>query len=107
VADLVRQRQALLARIRLLRLDAALGMLSSELATWFIIFTTGAVLHTHGITTITTADQAAASLDREQYARPLLARATRYAAGGGGCHGRCAWAVDLRSSARNWIVAGP
>lgn len=61
--DLVRQRQALLARIRLLRLDTALGMLSSEVATWFIIFTTGAVLHTHGITTITTADQAAAALE--------------------------------------------
>jgi Mn2+/Fe2+ NRAMP family transporter len=61
--DLVRQRQALLARIRLLRLDTALGMLSSEVATWFIIFTTGSVLHTHGITTITTADQAAAALE--------------------------------------------
>jgi NRAMP (natural resistance-associated macrophage protein)-like metal ion transporter len=62
-ADLVRQRQVLLARIRLLRLDTAVGMLSSEIATWFIIFTTGAVLHTNGITTITTADQAAAALE--------------------------------------------
>ena len=62
-SDLLRQRQALLARIRLLRLDTAVGMLSSEVATWFIIFTTGSVLHTHGITTITTADQAAAALE--------------------------------------------
>ncbi len=61
--DLARQRQILLARIRVLRLDTALGMLSSEVATWFIIFTTGSVLHTHGITTISTADQAAAALE--------------------------------------------
>ena len=61
--DLVRQRQVLLARIHLLRLDTAVGMLSSEIATWFIIFTTGTVLHTNGITTITTADQAAAALE--------------------------------------------
>ncbi|HEV2459158.1 MAG TPA: divalent metal cation transporter, partial [Ktedonobacterales bacterium] len=61
--DFVRQRQLLLARIRDLRLDTILGMLSSEVATWFIIFTTGSVLHTHGITTITTADQAAAALE--------------------------------------------
>ena len=61
--DWVRQRQSLLAQIRLLRIDTALGMLSSEAATWFIIFTTGSVLHTHGITNITTADQAAAALE--------------------------------------------
>jgi NRAMP (natural resistance-associated macrophage protein)-like metal ion transporter len=61
--DWVRQRHLLLARIRALRLDNALGMISSEVATWFIIFTTGSVLHTHGITTITTADQAAAALE--------------------------------------------
>jgi Mn2+/Fe2+ NRAMP family transporter len=61
--DFVRQRQMLLARIRVLHLDTALGMLSSEVATWFIIFTTGSVLHTHGITTISTADQAAAALE--------------------------------------------
>lgn len=61
--DLVRQRRILLAQIRTLRLDTALGMMSSEVATWFIIFTTGSVLHAHGITTITTADQAAAALE--------------------------------------------
>lgn len=61
--DWTRQRQSLLAQIRLLRIDTALGMLSSETATWFIIFTTGSVLHTHGITNITTADQAAAALE--------------------------------------------
>ncbi len=61
--DLVRQRRLLLAQLRALRLDTALGMLASEVATWFIIFTTGSVLHTHGITTITTADQAAAALE--------------------------------------------
>jgi NRAMP (natural resistance-associated macrophage protein)-like metal ion transporter len=61
--DWVRQRQSLLAQLRLLRIDTALGMVSSEVATWFIIFTTGSVLHTHGITNITTADQAAAALE--------------------------------------------
>ncbi len=61
--DRVRLRQSLLAQIRLLRIDTALGMFSSEVATWFIIFTTGSVLHTHGITNITTADQAAAALE--------------------------------------------
>jgi Mn2+/Fe2+ NRAMP family transporter len=61
--DWVRQRQSLLAQIRLLRIDTALGMLSSETATWFIIFTTGSVLHAHGMTNITTADQAAAALE--------------------------------------------
>jgi NRAMP (natural resistance-associated macrophage protein)-like metal ion transporter len=61
--DRVRQRQALLGQLRLLRLDTALGMVSSEVATWCIIFTTGSVLYPHGITTITTADQAAAALE--------------------------------------------
>jgi Mn2+/Fe2+ NRAMP family transporter len=61
--DRVRQRQALLAQLRTLRLDTALGMLSSEVVTWCIIFTTGSVLNAHGITNITTADQAAAALE--------------------------------------------
>lgn len=56
-------RQRLLAQLRLLRIDTALGMLASETATWFIIFTTGSVLYVHGITNITTADQAAAALE--------------------------------------------
>jgi Mn2+/Fe2+ NRAMP family transporter len=60
----LRQRQLLLlARIRDLRIDTVLGMLASEVATWFIIFTTGSMLHSHGITTISTADQAAAALE--------------------------------------------
>ena len=58
-----RQRQALLGQLRLLRIDTVLGMILSEIATWFIIFTTGSVLHAHGVTTITTADQAAAALE--------------------------------------------
>lgn len=61
--DVTRQRLSLLGQIHLLRLDTALGMVSSEVATWFIIFTTGSVLHSHGITNITTADQAAAALE--------------------------------------------
>jgi Mn2+/Fe2+ NRAMP family transporter len=57
------QRARLLAKLRDLRIDTVLGMATSEVATWFIIFTTGTVLHTHGITNITTADQAAAALE--------------------------------------------
>jgi Mn2+/Fe2+ NRAMP family transporter len=57
------QRARLLAKLRDLRIDTVLGMAASEVATWFIIFTTGSVLHTHGITNITTADQAAAALE--------------------------------------------
>lgn len=51
------------AEIRLLRADTSLGMIASEIATWFIIFTTGSVLFSHGITNITTPDQAAAALE--------------------------------------------
>ena len=51
------------AEIRLLRVDTTFGMFSSEIATWFIIFTTGSVLFAHGITNITTPDQAAAALE--------------------------------------------
>ncbi len=50
-------------RLHDLRIDTALGMVFSEIATWFIIFTTGSVLFTHGVTTITTADQAASALE--------------------------------------------
>src|SRR5579859_2078749 len=63
IGSLRQQQLLLLARIRDLRIDTALGMLASEVATWFIIFTTGSVLHAHGITSITTADQAAAALE--------------------------------------------
>lgn len=49
--------------IRALRADTGIGMLASEITTWFIIFTTGSVLFTHGIRNITTPDQAAAALE--------------------------------------------
>ncbi len=57
------QRAKLLTQLHALRIDTVIGMVASEVATWFIIFTTGSVLHTHGVTTITTADQAAAALE--------------------------------------------
>lgn len=57
-----RTRRDLPREIRLLRADTTLGMLASEITTWFIIFTTGSVLFTHGITNIATPDQAAAAL---------------------------------------------
>lgn len=55
-------RQVTRAKLRDLRLDTALGMLSSEIATWFIIFTTGSTLYVHGITNITSPAQAASAL---------------------------------------------
>lgn len=61
--DVKRHQRALLGELHLLRVDTTLGMLASEIATWFIIFTTGSVLYTHGVTNITTADQAANALE--------------------------------------------
>ncbi len=49
--------------LRDLRVDTTIGMIFSEVATWFIIFTTGTVLHTYNITNITTASQAAEALE--------------------------------------------
>jgi len=48
--------------IRRMRLDTFIGMLFSNLVMFFIIVTTASTLGVHGITTITTADQAAAAL---------------------------------------------
>jgi len=48
--------------IRNLRIDNALGMLFSELTTFFIIITTAAVLNAHGVTNINTAADAAKAL---------------------------------------------
>ena len=54
--DVKRHQRALLVELHLLRIDTTLGMAASEIATWFIVFTTGSVLYAHGITNITTAD---------------------------------------------------
>jgi len=45
-----------------IRVDTATGMLYSNLIGFFIIVTTGATLHAHGITQISTAEQAAEAL---------------------------------------------
>ncbi|HEX9037434.1 MAG TPA: divalent metal cation transporter [Ktedonobacterales bacterium] len=58
-----RPRWRRLIELRDLRIDTALGMIASEIATWFIIYTTGAVLYAHGVTNIATPDQAAAALE--------------------------------------------
>jgi NRAMP (natural resistance-associated macrophage protein)-like metal ion transporter len=50
-------------QIRRLRIDTFIGMTASEITTWFIIFTTGSVLFAHGVTTITSAGQAASALE--------------------------------------------
>jgi Mn2+/Fe2+ NRAMP family transporter len=49
-------------RLKDLRLDTALGMLTSQVTTWFIIVTASSTLYAHGVTTIQTADQAASAL---------------------------------------------
>ncbi|OGK38440.1 iron transporter [Candidatus Roizmanbacteria bacterium RIFCSPLOWO2_01_FULL_42_14] len=48
--------------IRAMRLDTIIGMTFSNLVMFFIILTTASTLHQNGITTIETADQAAAAL---------------------------------------------
>ena len=50
------------AVIRDMRIDTVVGMLFSEIATWFIILTTAEVLYPHGIRDIHSAAQAAAAL---------------------------------------------
>lgn len=57
-----RRSQALRLQIRALRLDTILGMLASEVTTWFILFTVGSTLYSHGVRNITSADQAASAL---------------------------------------------
>jgi NRAMP (natural resistance-associated macrophage protein)-like metal ion transporter len=49
--------------IRNMRIDTTVGMVSAELAQWFIIITTGSVLFNHGVTTINTAADAAKALE--------------------------------------------
>jgi NRAMP (natural resistance-associated macrophage protein)-like metal ion transporter len=49
-------------RLRILRLDTAAGMIYSNVVMFFIIVTTAGVLHTAGVTNITTAQQAAEAL---------------------------------------------
>lgn len=48
--------------LKLMREDVTLGMVFSNIVMWFIILTTGITLFTHGITNITTAQQAAEAL---------------------------------------------
>ena len=50
------------AQIRRMRIDTYVGMGYSNLISWFIIVTTAATLHAHGITNITTSAQAAEAL---------------------------------------------
>jgi NRAMP (natural resistance-associated macrophage protein)-like metal ion transporter len=56
------KQRSLLQQLKDVRLDTTLGMLASEVTTWFIIMTASGTLHAHGVTNIQTADQAAAAL---------------------------------------------
>lgn len=51
------------AFLRNIRIDNAIGMLFSEVITWFIIITTASVLNSHGVTNISTASEAAKALE--------------------------------------------
>jgi NRAMP (natural resistance-associated macrophage protein)-like metal ion transporter len=60
--DPSRQGEVLRKQIRWLRIDTVLGLFAGSAGFWFIIITTSSTLHAHGITTIQSADQAAAAL---------------------------------------------
>lgn len=62
VKVLVRSPKVITSQLKSLRLDTISGMFASEVTTWFILFTTGSVLFSHGVTNITSADQAASAL---------------------------------------------
>jgi Mn2+/Fe2+ NRAMP family transporter len=49
--------------ITLMRKDVAVGMGFSQVIMWFIIITTAGTLHVHGLTDISTADEAAQALE--------------------------------------------
>jgi len=49
--------------ITIMRKDVAVGMAFSQMIMWFIIMTTSGTLHIHGLTDISTADEAAQALE--------------------------------------------
>jgi len=49
--------------IRNMRIDTTVGMVAAEIVQWFIIMTTATVLFSHGVTTISTAADAAKALE--------------------------------------------
>ena len=67
--NLAQRKGATATELRALRVDVVTGMFASNFIMWFIILTTAATLHTHGIVKIETARQAAEAL------RPLAGNA--------------------------------
>jgi NRAMP (natural resistance-associated macrophage protein)-like metal ion transporter len=63
--------------IRLMREDTAVGMAFSQIIMWAIITTTAGSLHTHGITDIQSADQAAKALEPLLKTFPLAGEISR------------------------------
>lgn len=57
------RRGVKVSELKAARTDIAVGMLFSNVVTYFIILTSAAVLHAHGQTDVRTADQAAAALE--------------------------------------------
>ena len=60
-----------------MRIDIGLGMTFSQVIMWFTIMTTAGTLHIHGITNITTADQAAKALEPLVKTFPLSGQLTK------------------------------
>ncbi|MDE3229461.1 MAG: divalent metal cation transporter, partial [Chloroflexota bacterium] len=60
--DPARERSSLLKQLRALRVDTVFGLTAAATTFWFIVMTSGNTLHTHGITNIQSADQAALAL---------------------------------------------
>ena len=52
-----------MAFLKGIRIDNAIGMIFSEIITWFIIVTAASVLNSHGVTNISSASQAAKALE--------------------------------------------
>ena len=73
--DASRQHRALDKELRALRIDTVFGLLAAGVTFWFIVMTTGSTLHTHGITNIQSANEAAAALEplAGPFARQLFA----------------------------------
>ncbi|HEU0025918.1 MAG TPA: divalent metal cation transporter [Ktedonobacterales bacterium] len=64
-----RRKTALTSKLKRIQVDTITGMLAATITFWFIIQTTAGTLHTHGVTNIQTAAEAAKAL--EPFARGL------------------------------------
>jgi Mn2+/Fe2+ NRAMP family transporter len=71
-ATVAQRRGSTNLELRIAQKDVITGMLLSNLVMYFLILTTGATLHVHGVTQIETAKQAAEALDGNQHGKIIL-----------------------------------